>query len=253
MKKSNNLTSKEFWNTGWKSISIPARYSYDNYSNIVISDLFKKYISRHYKTFLEIGGCPGRWADYFFNVFGMECDSMDYTFENLEVIKKNYKVLGIKGDAIFGDITRSEVWVEKKYDIVLSDGLIEHFINSDDVFRNHIRYLKEGGLLVVGVPNIKKSWFYNFFSKFDMKSYRGYRHIDRQELIKYAKDNGMEILYCSYAGVFNFGLINTERSSWFFKKITTLIYLLSSKFLKITGIKKESSIFSPYIYLIARK
>jgi SAM-dependent methyltransferase len=253
MQKSNNLTKKEFWSDGWKNIHLPARFFYADFSHIVLDKLISKYIDPSVKSFLEIGGCPGRWADYFFTRHAMICDSMDYDENNIKILEKNYKLLGIKGNVFLGDITNTEVHSGGKYDIVLSDGLLEHFIDSKKVFENHLKYLKKNGVLIIGVPNIKKSWIYNYFARFDKEGYAGYRHVDAIELERYAREYKLEILYCGYVGVFNIGVAHTKELSPLLGKFFTTIYILSSFLLNILKIKKETNLFSPYIYLIAKK
>ncbi len=254
MAKKNELTTQEFWKNNWKNLNLPARHFTDNYSHIIIDRLFSRYISNRYKNFLEIGGCPGRWADYFYHKFNLICDSMDYDEYNVKLTKLNYELLKIKGKVFQGDITKIEERdVKKKYDIVFSDGLIEHFLDSSLVVENHTRFLDSQGLLIMGVPNIKKSWFYNFWAKKDSVAYQGYRHVSRKELRKYALDNGLEILFCDYVGVFNIGLVHSFRLHWLTQKMFIIIDVVGGWFLKTLRIKKESPTFSPYIFLIARK
>lgn len=252
MQKSNNLTEKEFWNYSWKCLKLPARF-FNDYSHDILSKKIDKHVEHDYKNFLEIGGCPGRWSEHFFSRFGMICDSMDYDVENVSLTKRNYRMLGIKGNCFVGDVTNNTETSANLYDVVLSDGLLEHFVDSSKVFKNHLKYLKKEGLLIIGVPNIKKSWFYNYLAKFDKVGYVGYRHVDKNELLKYAQDNELEIFFCGYIGVFNLGLINFNIFNVFLCKLFVAIHILFSFVIKTLKIRKESSIFSPYIFLIAKK
>lgn len=252
MRESNKLTEQKYWRDSWKKIKLPARYFYENYSHIIISDLIDKFISPEYKTFLEIGGCPGRWADYFYTKHRMVCDSMDYDEDNVKLTQENYKILGIEGKAFVDDITHENINPLKKYDVVLSDGLVEHFIDSREIFKNHLKYLKKEGLLIIGVPNIKRSWFYDYFSK-NASGYSGYRHVSIEELKEYTINNNLSILFCGYIGVFNPGLVNTGNFNFLMKNAFTVVDIFSSFFMGALKIRKESSILSPYIFLIAKK
>lgn len=253
MQESNKLTRKEYWSDSWKGIKLPARFFYNDYSHKIIASLIKRFVSLDAKRFLEIGGCPGRWADFFYTNFKMTSDSMDYDENNIEIIKKNYKLIGIKGEAFLGDITDFKFNTDKKYDVVLSDGLFEHFVDSRGVFENHLKYLNTGGILIIGVPNIKKTWIYNYFARFDSEGYGGYRHVEKDELLSYAREYGLEILYCDYVGVFNIGVAYTKELGFFLEKMCVAVSLLSSFILDLFKIKKETRFFSPYIYLIAKK
>jgi len=248
----NNLSHKTFWHQNWLNIKLPTKF-WTDYSHQIIDNKIKKYISKNFSTCIEIGGCPGHWADYFYHQHHLISDSLDYDENNIKITQKNYQLLGVKGKVIFGDITKKNTLPNNKYDIVLSDGLIEHFKNSSQVFKNHIELLKNNGLLIIGVPNIKKSIFYNFFSKFDQKSYQGFRHITIEELHQLAGDNKLQILFCDYIGVANLGLINNK----YFPKIIIIFHIFLNYFLdlflKKSKIKTESNTFSPYIFLIAKK
>lgn len=253
MEESNNLTKKEFWSENWKKMKLPVRYVHGDYSHQILTGLLDEYVAKKRGSFLEIGGCPGRWSDFFYNRFNMSCDSMDYDQNNVDITNENYRLLGIDGEAFLGDITDSNGVVRKKYDIVFSDGLVEHFKESGEVFKNHVRYLDSNGLLIIGVPNIKDSWLYDFFAKKDKVAYDGYRHIPAEELSKYAKENGLEVLFCGYIGVFNIGLVHSFALSFLITKGFVIIDLLSRMLLRMFGVKKETRLFSPYIYLIAKK
>lgn len=246
----NNLIEKKYWSENWKNLRLPAKFLYYDYSRKIITQKIGKHVSSDYKSFVEIGGCPGRWADYFCHRYKIRTDSIDYDERNIETIKKNYKLLDIEGKALLADITK-DVSSLDKYDIVLSDGLVEHFRDFAKVFENHVKLLNNDGLLIVAVPNIKQSFFYNFFSRFYKELYMGFRDVSKEDLEQAAQKNGLKILYSGYLGVFSFGLVN-HSTSFFPSKSNALVDLVSMKILKLLRIKRESRIFSPFIYLIAK-
>lgn len=41
----------------------------------------------------------------------------------------------------------------QQYDLVLSNGFIEHFVNYDEVLDRHMKYLKPGGAILIMIPN----------------------------------------------------------------------------------------------------
>lgn len=152
-----------------------------------------------------------------------------------------------------GDITNKPTLPNHKYDIVLSDGLVEHFKDSNKVFENHVKLLKDNGLLIIGVPNIKKSIFYNFFSKLNQKSYQSFRNVTVFELEQLVKKNKLQVLFCNYLGIVNLGVINSFSFSKIGKILHVYLNYFVDLFLKKSKIKLESKTFSPYIFLIAKK
>ena len=60
--------------------------------------------------------------------------------------------------------------VEKKYDLVLSCGLIEHFEDTKAIIKSHIQFLNKGGKLLITLPNFTgvNGWVQQ---KFDNENY----------------------------------------------------------------------------------
>ncbi|MDD3774128.1 MAG: methyltransferase domain-containing protein [Patescibacteria group bacterium] len=252
------LSTKKHWENNWSQIRLPAK-SIKCYSNKLaykkIVKIFKKYNFRP-KTFLEIGGCPGRWADFFNTNFQSICDVIDYEKKGCALTKKNFKLLKIKGKIYNQDIFNNTLSKEY-YDVVLSAGLVEHFDHLEPIFDKHWELLKKGGFLIISVPNIKKSKFYDYFAKKHKESYRGYRAVTKKELIKIAKRKKLKIIFCDYLGVINLGVVKrTILKNNFFKKIGKFfdyLFFGLERIITFSHIKKETKMFSPNIYLIAKK
>jgi len=238
--KMNKLTEKKYWELFWKNLKLPCQFSKD-YAHKRIYSILDKFINPKAKKVLEIGGCPGKWAHYFNQKFSLICDSMEYSKETINITKKNYELLNIPGKVFFGDITQKiKTKYKAKYDIVISEGLFEHFKKGEKIFENHLTLLKKNGLLIIGVPNNIGSPFYNFLSRIDKESYEGHRHVSIKEFRKLAFKNNLKILFCNYIGVFHIGLVGTPNISFFLKKLFTFIYIFQEKILNFFNIKKES-------------
>lgn len=250
-----SLTTKEYWQENWQKIPLPATYP-DDYSHEIIADKFLTIIGQNGKTtqkIIELGGCPGRWANFFNQHFHCRCDVIDFGKNNFKLTKKNYQILGIHGHIFNQDIFSNNL-VKNSYDLVLSDGLVEHFSELKSIFYEHVKLLNKNGLLIIGTPNIKGSPFYNYFAKKDWTSYKGHRYITKKQLRKEAQKYHFTIIFCDYLGVINPGIIH-----WSFiknrliKKIIDYSIVFINLLFSKTKIKKESKLFSPYIYLICKK
>jgi len=55
----------------------------------------------------------------------------------------------------------------QQYDVVCSFGFIEHFKDLDEVLIKHIQLAKEGGSIMVDVPNLKSPLYYLLYSIFE--------------------------------------------------------------------------------------
>jgi len=251
------LTDKDYWENNWAGTKLPAKYLQD-YSHQIIADKIKKIFKKeNFKpnNFIELGGCPGRWANFFCANFNSNCDVLDYGKNACELTRKNFSLLDIKGQVYNQNVFKNSL-KKKSYDVVLSSGLIEHFTKLGPVFKKHWELLKKGGILVISVPNLKESKFYDRFAK-TQQSYNGYRAVSKKQLRKLAKDKKMKILFCDYLGVINLGV--TKRAllkNQFLKKIKRPLdwfFYGLDRLIALSHIKKESATYSPTIYLIAKK
>lgn len=246
------LSTKEHWENNWNNTELPARFNTD-YSNRVISDKIVRCLgATRPKKILEIGGCPGRWSDFFFREYGCQCDIVDYEENGCKATEENYRLLNIKGDVYCQDIFKHTLPLNS-YDLVMSAGLVEHFTEIEPIFTRHLDLAKNGGLLVIGVPNIFDSKSYNRVLKMYGKE-AIHRRVSREELAKAATQHGLEILYCDYLGVIGFGLMKRLLfKNSVLRRLSGPIFYLLDRLLFIVPIKKEGSQLSPKIYLIARK
>jgi len=76
----------------------------------------------------------------------------DYSAKSIAFLKKNFKKAGIN-DAQFikADIRNIPV-KDGTFDVIFSNGVLEHFRDPIVIMKEQKRVLKKGGLLVIGVP-----------------------------------------------------------------------------------------------------
>ncbi|KXK28598.1 MAG: type 12 methyltransferase [Bacteroidetes bacterium OLB12] len=91
----------------------------------------------------------------------------------------------------------------QQYDLVFSNGFIEHFTNYDEVLDKHAAYLKKGGAMMVMIPN--KRYFRKWYGYLvDYKNLKAH-NLECMHLTlfsDFAKRNGLEVKYLSYYGGF---------------------------------------------------
>ena len=77
MPKKSKLTTKKYWSEFFKETKLPTKL-FNDYVNQIINKKIGKYIRKNYKTFIEIGGCPGRWSHFFYSKYKFQADSLEY-------------------------------------------------------------------------------------------------------------------------------------------------------------------------------
>lgn len=144
MKTSTKVNWESFWNEK-KNVS-------DVYSN---SDRVKINLQRvtdiNGKNILEIGAGTGRDSFYMIDDGG-KLFLLDYSHNSLKIIRdiipQGKSVSTIGGDAF------SLPFADESFDIIFHQGLLEHFrpVEAEKLLRENVRVLKNGGLLLVDVP-----------------------------------------------------------------------------------------------------
>lgn len=104
----------------------------------------------------------------------------DISIKSLAVGKKIAKHLRAKIELVLDDATKSKL-PNESFDLIFSQGVIEHFKNPHKIMSEQVRILKEGGFLIIDVPQkfnpysiykhekIKKNtWAYGWETEFSL-------------------------------------------------------------------------------------
>jgi SAM-dependent methyltransferase len=124
---------------------------------------------------VEIGGFPGRYLAYLAWKYNLSPASIDFN-SNTKQIEEHFRAFGIDDYSILTE-NFLEFEPTKKYDLVLSNGFVEHFENHELVLDGHVKYMKEGGVLIVIIPNMRGL----------IRPYK--KLLDRQNLSKHCLDS----------------------------------------------------------------
>lgn len=142
------LTDRNYWAEYWanyKYEEIPARVVYEDYLSCC----------KGARSFIEIGGFPGINALYFYRHVCREVALLDFYCDKRIVneLEKRNQISPDTVQCIESDFFHFESDV--KYDIVFSNGFIEHFQDTADVIARHVRLLTDNGYLLIILPNFR--------------------------------------------------------------------------------------------------
>lgn len=139
------ITTKEHWQyaTGRQTSTLQPSEKYLTY--------FDKYLpTREDWTALEVGACPGGHLLAIALNHHYQPVALDYLSE-VQSLPEKFREYGINNlDVIEADFLKFET--DKKFNIVMSFGFMEHFENPADILDRHWELVAPGGFLVVGVP-----------------------------------------------------------------------------------------------------
>jgi SAM-dependent methyltransferase len=160
---SSALTGASYWDRYWSRVTLPREYRHEpraHYLNAIL-DVFDRWLPDDATlSAAEIGGAPGQYLAYVHRSLGYRVSCIDYSEIGCAKTVENFGLLGIPGHVIRADIT-ADVGELPTFDVVYSLGLIEHFVDRRRIVENHVRLVRPGGYLVLGVPNFRglTGWF----------------------------------------------------------------------------------------------
>ena len=259
------LSTQNYWDKVLADAQLPRINTPKVYRFKVTMDFIDRYLrDKNYKTLLEIGCGSSGWLPYFARKYNLKVSGIDYSQIGCRLAEENLKMQNIPyGEIICKDIFESDCTNGKKYDIIFSYGVIEHFDNADEVVKIFTSYLNPGGIIISLVPNLNGAM--GVISRyFVMDIYKMHIVIDSDKLKKLHRSNKLELVKCNYAGTFTFSVLPLIRSKrWLFKegsvqrRFTTftidILDKIITKFLMLVKINLPSRYFSPYVICIAKK
>jgi len=259
------LSPKEYWDEVLKSAHLPRCHTRDNYNYSVTMDFVEKSIrSGKYKTFIEIGCGSSGWLPYFAKTYNLLVSGLDYSKIGCRLCEENLKMQNIAYDEIIcKDIFSPNCTNGKKYDIVFTYGVIEHFNHPNEIMQIIISLLNPNGLCITLVPNI--NGINGVISTIFVKEiYDMHYSFTKESLQESHRGGRVDIVTCEYAGNFTFAVLPLIRSklwiiregtlrSKIFNKMISIIDRIITSFYRALKINMPSKLYSPYIICIAEK
>lgn len=152
-----NLPKEEHWDKFWET-NTNSRFTKRSWSKIRIMNLLDKLVKKE-MDILDAGSGSGFFSNYFISK-GCNVYALDYSEDALEITKRltdNKAKAYLREDLLdksFGDR------YEKKFDIIFTDGLFEHFVSENQkiIMNNFRKAKKDDGIIATFVPN-KYSWW----------------------------------------------------------------------------------------------
>ena len=214
---------------------------------IGFKDVFDRFLSRGGICF-EVGFYPGNYLIYLGKKFGYVVEGIDRTcFDELKV-KAHFEKHGVKvGKLIRGDFLS---WrPNRTYDVVLSMGFIEHFINWREVLRKHVFLVKPGGKLIITIPNMRG--FQHFLYWFLDRDKLNMHHLEVMDPTLIKKELEllrMKVILSSYYRTFDFyGEPKDRLRQWIVRKLLRLAEVVNAR------IRFPTKLFSPNIVVVSEK
>jgi SAM-dependent methyltransferase len=150
------LTDEEYWDRYWRTLELPSEVKKGTSLYLdAITEVFDRWLPADADgTVLEVGGAPGQYGAYVHRRLGYRLHVLDSSEVGCAATRKNLELLGIDGEIVQGDMFDPTLELPA-FDVVYSLGLIEHFDDLEGAVEAHTRFVRPGGLLVLGCPNFR--------------------------------------------------------------------------------------------------
>lgn len=166
---------------------------------------------------VEIGSAPGDFLVALHRRFGIVPYGIEYSPVGADLNRRSFSSAGLDPlRVIEADVLASATRTQYRefFDVVLSRGFIEHFKDPKDVIARHLELLKPGGLLIVGIPNLRglNLLLSSIFDR-QVVAIHNLDIMTRERFAALFPDDLVTPVFCDYYGTFNLRLINTRPTS----------------------------------------
>lgn len=245
LKMAKILASKEYWDK-IKGVSR------DFKKKGVFEELFSRYLKNagKNKVAIEIGCVPGLYLAYVCKNFGYFPEGIDFVRDSEKITGQTLRNFGLNKYRI-----HTKDFLEwkpaRKYDLVLSFGFIEHFLNPDEIIKRHIKLLKKGSKIILEVPNFGNGQkCLHYCLDRENLSRHNTKVMNTSYFKGVAKKYNLKIDYLGYyGGLFNFWQENENANI-----AQKIVYYILTHMGNITKkISLNNKYFSPYLIMVAEK
>lgn len=145
--------SSDRWEGYWASrdeiIDRDYRLYMSDHPNRRYAEVFSERVKIEGNLVLDIGTGAGFWLAWMRERGAERVVGIDVSPSSLQIARSN---VGESGWLVAGD-TRDLPFPDNCFDFVYSFGVIEHFIETRQAIREHLRVAKSGGKVAISVPN----------------------------------------------------------------------------------------------------
>lgn len=145
------LTSVEHWDAAYKG-SIRMRLPSPILASTIDSHREMRRWVKPGDKVLEIGFAPGKQLAWVASALGAQVSGIDFSEPGVALSRRLFSALNISGDLRCEDVFNSS-FTPGTFDVVYSEGVIEHWEDPRPLVRRHFELLKPGGVAVISVPN----------------------------------------------------------------------------------------------------
>lgn len=223
----------------------------------ILIEKIRKYLSDN-DTLIEIGAGDSELLVDVCKRFPVQCSGLDYLESACELLQKRIDSANAEVTVINTDMFNPPKHLLRKFDFVMSLGVVEHFNDLVGVVSCISSYAKPGGIVFTLIPNNKNTIYGWLMKIWNIDVFNAHVMYDKHDLENAHKKADLEILASEYLVSSNFGMLSWCFASkkqglgfWIYKQLTRvskILWLFEDRF----GFNLASRCFSPYILCVAK-
>ncbi|MFQ5432818.1 MAG: class I SAM-dependent methyltransferase [Nitrospinota bacterium] len=266
-------TDKSYWDRCWNQEPLPrplklSDYGLRNHIRLSIHNYFCHVFSiagleTHGASIVEIGCGRSIWLPYFEKEFGFRVTGVDYSEEGCAQARQLFERQNMETSVEFvcGDAFEVANLMDSRFDVIFTNGFIEHFTQTSEAISSLARYIRPGGVMISIIPNL--SGTLGFLQRLlDREVYEVHVPLDARQLAVAHQDAGLEVIESRYLITMGYNILNPSRLSTRsvvngLKKAMFYVLIAGSAAVWsleiLFGKQMPSRTFSPYIAVIAKR
>jgi SAM-dependent methyltransferase len=206
---------------------------------------------------LEIGCAQSRWLPYFAWEWGYEVAGLDYSELGCRQSRALLAREGLSGEIFHQDMFCPEPRQVAGFDVVFSNGVVEHFEDTGGALRQMAVYLQPGGLMLTIVPNLA-GWLGRLQKVVSPEVMATHRPLTRTELAEAHEAAGLRHLFSAYLAFGHCSVVNPgagwrKWSKYCYFKTLKLASVLAGAFRRLYPGLKPDRRTAAYIVCLAEK
>jgi SAM-dependent methyltransferase len=253
------LTDEKYWDNVWTpgSGNSPRRSRWKRFllEAPAVKQLWVKLLPQYLPPgpaqVAELGSAPGKELLQWRDRFGCDVFGVDFSQEGIREQRELFSRCGLDDThSLLADFLGEAFQRQHRdrFDVVCSQGLIEHFADPHDAIAAHVRILKPGGLLYISIPNL--AGLYRHLVPTSMLDVHNLNIMRLEAFRAVFEGHQLQPLYCGYLGRLDLGIAYSGETA--FCRFLLWMQVLANALLHFIPIP-DNGWTSPRLVFLGRK
>jgi SAM-dependent methyltransferase len=259
-------TTDKYWDLLWGKREIPR--AIDPFKGGLSNHLARQHhaffepllCGRCGQSILEIGCAGSPWLPYFSSQFDLKVTGLDRSLLGCEQAEEVLSRSGVKGQIVNADLFSPPGEMIGFFDVVISFGVVEHFVETEKCVYACSRFLRPGGLMITVIPNFS-GWMGKMQKHLDRKIFDIHVLLDREDLRVAHEMAGLRVSSCDYFLLLSLGVLDFTRFSTHWARLWSIAWRVRAVLDRVAWLSESWLPYlfhsnrwtSPYIVCVAEK